>query len=625
MAILGVHNIACSFGERVLFEKSSFEIDAKDKVGLVGANGTGKTTLFKIILGEQSSSDGDIAIASGCKIGYLEQHAFSGNAGNLYNEVVSCFSHLADMEQEMNDITFQIDNGEGDTDKLVNRYDTLHHAYEAQGGLTYRARTRSMLLGLGFTEDDLLLPVSALSGGQRTRAMLARLLLSGSDLLLLDEPTNHLDIESTAFLEDYLSGYNGALVIISHDRYFLDKVTGKTLELEHCRFTMYNVPYSQYLVRKRENDEILKRHYDNQMREIKRIQGIVEQQRRWNRERNIKTAESKLKQIERLKKDLVKPEAELDKVHFTISSSHGSGNDVLFADDLSFAYGDTLIFRNLSMYLKKHDRAFLLGPNGCGKTTFFKILKGELTPKTGEVAFGSKISVGIYDQTQSDLNENNDSISEIRDMFPRMTDTEIRNALAAFLIRGDDVFKPISTLSGGERARVALLKIILSRPNLLLLDEPTNHLDIASKEALENALLTYDGTMLVISHDRYFINKLAEKIYYMEKDKTAEYDGNYDYFLQKRIVSKPAVQENIKKENDYKKQKEQQAAQRKLAGKIKRIEERIAQLEEEEAELNRLSAECSADYEKLMEITERLTAVQSVLNECYAEWESLMS
>lgn len=625
MALLSVQNIGHAFGERVLFEKGSFNIEERDKVGFIGANGVGKTTLFKVITKSIVPSEGEIIYGKDCVIGYMEQHALQNSGKTLFEEVLTVFDYLAEMEEELSTVTLAIERKSGDPLKLAGKQSELRERFEDMGGLTYTARTKSTLTGLGFTEDDLFLPVSALSGGQRTMAMLAKLLLSRANLLLLDEPTNHLDIEACSWLEDFLKSFKGAAIIISHDRYFLDKITNKTVELENTLFTIYNGNYSVFARKKADEREYARRSYENQMKEIKRIEGIIENQRRWNRERNIRTAESKQKQIERIEKELVKPDEESGNVHFDITPQHDSGNEVLIASGVKKSFEGNLLFENASLDIRKNDRAFLLGPNGCGKTTLFRIIRGDIPSDSGFVKYGSRVSTGSFDQIQSDLSSDKSIIEEIRDEHPLLTDTEIRNALAAFLLKGDDVFKKIKDLSGGERAKVALLKVILHRPNFLLLDEPTNHLDIGSKEALEDALLSYGGTILAVSHDRYFINKLATKVFAFGKSEIKCYAGDYDYFISKNLTEEKKEETEAGKISEYHAEKQKRSEERLLQGKIKRLEDEIEAKEKEEEELGILLTEAGSDYQKVIEISEKIAQIKSETEELYIKWEELHS
>ncbi len=630
MPVLSLSKLSMSFGERELFRDLSFEVDARDKVGLIGRNGVGKTTLFKIICKELEPTDGVVAAERGLVIGYMEQHACSNGNRTIYDELESVFDDLKETEREIERLTAQLDRGEGDLDSLIARQTELMERFENDGGLTYKSRTRSALIGLGFREQEFSMPTSALSGGQRSKLSLLKLLLSKSDLLLLDEPTNHLDIASVGWLESFLRDFKGAMIIVSHDRYFLDAVTNKTVEIEHKKCMTYKGAYSEFMKKKQAQIEAQKNKYLNDMKEIRRIEGIIEQQRRWNRERNIRMAESKQKEVDRIKEQLVVPDGELENMRMRFEPRHESGNDVLIVRNLRKAFGDKKLFKNVDMHIKKGERVFILGENGCGKTTLFRILNRQQFADEGEFIYGANVDQGYFDQMQENLNLNNTAIDEIHNTYPFLTDTKVRSSLAAFLFKGDEVFKPLSAMSGGERARISLLKLMLGGYNLLLLDEPTNHLDASSREALEDTLLGFEGTLVIISHDRYFINKLADRVLVLTKDGMTEYLGNYDYYLE-RLAENPAESESgqpAKKEkplNDWQLRKQQQSEERKRKTKITRTESEIEQLEAEVGELQAQLAteEVQSDYEKLLELTAGLEEKQSRLEELYDLWAEL--
>ena len=632
MPVLSLSKIAMGFGERTLFENVSFEVESRDKVGLIGRNGVGKTTLFKIICGELEPTAGVVATERGLNVGYMEQHACSAGDRSVYDELESVFDDLKRMEHEIEKITITIDRSTGDLTDLIARQTELIERFERDGGLTYKSRTRSALMGLGFREAEFGMPTSALSGGQRSKLSLLKLLLSGSDLLLLDEPTNHLDVASVAWLEGFLRDFKGLMIIISHDRYFLDAVTNKTVEIEHSKCMTYKGAYSEFIKKKQAYEQALENKYQNDIKEIHRIEGIIEQQRRWNRERNIRMAESKQKEIDRIKAQMVEPDGSLEGIRMRFDVRHESGNDVLIAKDLSKAFGDKRLFKNVDMHITKGERVFILGDNGCGKTTLFRILNGKLRPDSGEYEYGAMVDVGYFDQMQENLNLNNTAIDEIWNAYPRMTETKIRSSLAAFLFKGDEVYKPLSAMSGGERARISLLKLMLGGYNLLLLDEPTNHLDATSREALEDTLREYEGTLVVISHDRYFINKLADRVLAMTKDGLTEYLGNYDNYLE-RISQQETAQTGQsapakkaeKPMNDYQLKKLRQSEERKRRTRLVKTEAEIETLESETEELqSALSDEAvQSDYEKLIALTAQLEEKQARLEELYELWEEL--
>ena len=631
MPALSVRNLTMTFIERNLFTDVSFDIENNDKVGFIGANGVGKTTLFKILNGEISPTSGTVTFEKNTRVGYMEQHACNNPRIDVYNELLSVFDYLADMEKEISAVTNDIDNKNGDLNELVERQTQLIESFENLGGLTYKSRTRSALLGLGFKESDFTMPVGSLSGGQRSKLCLAKLLLSQSNMLLLDEPTNHLDIGSVNWLEGFLRDFKGAMIIISHDRYFLDKVTNKTIELEHNRTMCYKGAYSEFIEKKKAYNESLKNKYENDIKEIKRIEGIVEQQKRWGREHNFITAASKQKEADRIKAQLVTPDSELETMHMHFEPKCESGNDVLICRGLSKSFGEKHLFKNVDIHIRKGERVFILGANGCGKTTLFKILTGECPQNSGEYDYGANVQVGYFDQMQQNLDLSKTAIDEVWDAFPNMTQTEVRCAMASFLFKGEEVFKPLSKMSGGERARISLLKLMLKGGNFLLLDEPTNHLDSSSREELENTLKEYGGTLLIISHDRYFINKLADRVLVMTPEGVTEYLGNYDYYLERtksEIGENKAEKATVNKEkpqNDYFLQKQKQSEERKRKTRLNKAEAEIERLDDEIEKTQTLlsSEEVVADYEKLIELTNKLDQLRQEQEEQYLIWEEL--
>lgn len=625
MALLAASGISKSYSARLLFKGVSFEIAPRDKVGLVGVNGCGKTTLFRILTGEEAPDAGSIMRHKGVRIGFMRQNV-ENTSDTLYQSTVAAFDFLIRMERELERISEEISIGSGDVSSLIASQQALNERYEREGGLTFRRRVRSTLLGLGFTEDEFARPLGDMSGGERNKAQLAKLLLSGAELLLLDEPTNHLDIQGVTWLEDFLKSYSGAFIVISHDRYFLDRVTNRTLEIKNGGLTATNGNYSRHVELMSTRNEILRRHYANQKKEIHRLEGVVEQQRRWGQAHNFITAESKLKQIERLKAELVVPEKDTSSIHFKFSAKETGGNDVLMCDELSKSY-DKPVFKNVSMHIRKGERVFLLGPNGCGKTTLMKIIMGLESQDSGTVRLGAKVQPGYYEQTMTSLDPASTALEEIHNAYPRMDLTEVRSAMAAFLIRGDEVFNEIRSLSGGEKARIQLLKLMLSGANLLLLDEPTNHLDISSREALEAALEDYDGTMLIITHDRYLVNRMADRILYMEKDGLTEYIGGYDDYLE-AAAQKPrrpaeAAAPKAEKPNSYKAQKERQSMLNRAAGAVRRAEESIAAAEQELEDINQklASPAVASDYVKSAELAKKADGKQAEIDVLYSRWE----
>lgn len=634
MPALSVRNLTMTFIERNLFTDVSFDVEERDKVGFIGANGVGKTTLFKILNGEISPVSGTVTFSKNVRPGYMEQHACNNPRADVYHELLSVFDYLSDMETEISALAHQIDNKSGNLDELVERQTMLIEQFERAGGLTYKSRTRSALLGLGFSENDFTMPVGNLSGGQRSKLCLAKLLLSQSNMLLLDEPTNHLDIDAIAWLEGFLRDFKGAMIIISHDRYFLDNVTNKTIELEHNRAMVYTGSYSEFVKKKESVNESLKNKYEHDLKEIKRIEGIVEQQKRWGQAHNFITAASKQKEADRIKDQLVAPESELETMRMHFEPRCESGNDVLICKNLAKSFDDKQLFKNVDIHIRKGERVFIIGGNGCGKTTLFRILTGKTPMDSGEYDYGANVEIGYFDQMQQNLDLSKTALDEVWDTFPNMTQTEVRSALASFLFKGDEVFKPLSKMSGGERARVSLLKLMLKGSNFLLLDEPTNHLDASSREELEKTLLDYSGTMLIVSHDRYFINKIADRILLLTNNGVKEYLGNYDYYLERTTAEKSgAVLTESKKEkkekpqNDYFLQKQKQSEERKRQTKLKKAEAEIERLDEEIAKTQELlsSEEVAADYEKLMELSKRLEDLQKQQEEQYEIWEELES
>ncbi len=628
MSLLTAQNLTFGFLDGVLFKGAAFKVENDDRIGLIGANGTGKTSLFKLITGEYSPVEGGIVRGKDVRIGYMEQYLDCDENQTLYGEALTVFNDVIDMEYELAEITHKLMSDS--SIELIERQLHLTEEIERRDGLVYQAKTKSALLGLGFKEEDLTARVSTLSGGQRSKLSLCKLLLSNANLLLLDEPTNNLDVDAINWLEDFLMKYKGAFIVVSHDRYFLDKVTTSTMEICHGKLTQTKGNYTVFQKLKEERELFIEREYEKTMTEIKRIEGIIEQQKRFNQERNYITIASKEKQIERLKETLVIPDKALKTVNFSFKTDMRTGDEVLSVSDLEKSFPGKDLFRNFNMTLYREDKAFLLGPNGCGKSTFLKILNRETTADSGTFKFGSNVKIGYFDQNIDKLSGDKTVLDEVWDMYRFMTETEIRSALAMFLFRGDDVYKSVSKLSGGERAKLSLLKIMLARPNLLILDEPTNHLDITSREVLEEALANYDGTLLVVSHDRYFINKLASKIIHLTHTGAINIDGNYDTYLKyhegvvinenKESRKKPAV-------NEYKLRKEQASLERKRKSDIAKIEKLI---EEKETLISEIEAalsdpETSGDYERLIELTGSLDTTKNELEELYLQWEELQT
>ncbi len=627
MPVLAVNNLKKSFVTRVLFEGLSFEVEANDHVGFIGVNGTGKTTLFSIIEGREPYDEGMVALGKGVTIGSMAQTA--GESGDsLYDYVLSVFSELIKTESELDRVNDALLYSDAD-EKLIEKQHRLREAFEDGGGLTYRARTRSTLLGLGFEESELNKPFAVFSGGQRNKAQLARVLLSGANLLLLDEPTNHLDIKSIEWLEDYLSSYRGAFIVISHDRYFLDRVTNKTMELKNQRLYVSKGNYSRHMELRSTARELEMRKYLRTVKEIKRIEGMVEQQKRWGQEHNFVTAAHKQKAADRLKETLVEPERDPASIHFRLPARDGGGNDVVIAKGLAKSFGDKNVFSGLDLLVKKGEKVFILGDNGCGKTTLLNIIAGRMRPSAGVCTLGAHIEAAYYEQTMTGLDPENTVLEEVWDKYyntiPRR---DIMNMLGAFLFRGEEVEKKIGMLSGGEMARVQLLKLMLTRANLLLLDEPTNHLDIPSREALENALDEYNGTVMIVTHDRYLVNRLADRIFHMTENGLTEYVGGYDDYLEalrEQEENAPAQAEKPLSQNaiDYKEKKALKSELGRARNAAARAEKAVAEKEAELESLNREleSPAVSSDYKKAGEISKKADAVRQTIEKLYSEWE----
>lgn len=628
MPVISVHNLKKAFVERVLFDNVSFEIGEKDHVGLVGVNGCGKTTLFRMIAGAEQPDGGSVYRSRGARIMTMEQ-TVSDTSQTVYEATLRVFGRLIEAEAELEELNARMERETGDTlDALILRQHAVREKYELDGGLTYRSRTRSTLLGLGFTEAELEKPLAQMSGGQRNKAQLAGVLLSGAELLLLDEPTNHLDLDSIAWLEEFLKSYQGAYIVISHDRYFLDHVTNRIMELKNTHFYVSEGNYSRHAELMADEQEFLRRKYARTQKEIARIERIVEQQRRWGQERNFITAASKQKQADKLRETLVAPERDTASIRFHFHANAESGNDVAVAKSLSKSYRGKKVFSGVDLLLKKGERVFLLGPNGCGKTTLLRILLRKERQDAGECYLGANVQPGYYEQNLATPHPENTPVDEVRELYPRMDDTDIRKALGAFLFRGDDVFKKMGLLSGGEKARVQLLKLMLSGANFLLLDEPTNHLDIASREALEAALEDYEGTMLIVTHDRYLVERLADRVLEMQPDGIEEYLGGYEDYLEekaRRHLSQDAGREPNRSATaeSYRAKKERQGALNRAAGEARRAEERIEKCERELAGMEEKLAlpSVATDYVKAGELSAAIEEKRAELETLYAAWD----
>ena len=626
--MVSVEGLKVEFGAKPLFSDVTFVIGEKERVALVGKNGAGKSTLLKILAGLQQPTAGTVGITHDSLVGYLPQVMKLSDSCTVMEEAEKAFSNIAALKSRIaklnNELAERTDYDSPEYMALVEKFSHESERYNMMGGDNYHAVTERTLTGLGFERSDFERPTSEFSGGWRMRIELAKILLRQPDVLLLDEPTNHLDISAIAWLEDFLKNFNGACLIISHDRYFLDRVTNKTFELENGRFRSYNGNYSAYMAQREIDKKTEQRNYDNTMREIQRLENVVEQQRRWGREKNIKTAESKMKVIERLEKDLNAPMQSPEEMEFTFKACAGGGQDVVQTESLGMAFDNNRLFSNVDMLIKKGEKVFLLGPNGCGKTTLLKILMGDYEQTEGSYKIGANIHIGYYDQIQENLNMDKTVIDEVWDEYPNLTQTQIRNALAVFLFKGEDVFKEIHKLSGGERARVELVKLMLKSVNLLIMDEPTNHLDIESREALENALSDYDGTMIMVSHDRYFINKLADRILYLTPNGVESYSGDYDSFVARETVKTEQKTESAG-HLDYKEQKRLEAEKRKTLNRFAKVEDEISNKESEVEELSKEleNSDIATDYVKAGEITDKITELQDKIESLMEEWERL--
>lgn len=624
MSLINLHNVSKSFGERVLFENVNLNIEPNMKIGFIGENGVGKTTLFRVMQ-KTEDCDGEITCSGALSIGVMEQMQPDSDRTTAFDYVCEVFERLISIEKELDFVRKKLENGAENTEELIKKQDKLNERFIADGGLVFRARVRSMLLGLGFSETEIALSLNSLSGGQKTRLSLARTLLSDANLYLLDEPTNHLDIPSVKFLEDFLRGCGKAFIVISHDRYFLDKTTNITVELENAHLTLYSGSYSEFVKKKKAAAEAQRKKYENTMAEIHRIEGIIAQQKQWNRERNIKTAEHKQKSIDRLKETLEAPPEHTDAIRFSFNSLRRSGNDVLTVNGISKSYGEKKLFENVSFDIKRGERVFVIGPNGCGKSTLYFMLKNQMH-ENEQIHCGTNVDCAFFDQSRNDIQSGKTVEQQLWDIYPRLDRTEIRNALAAFLFRGDDVLKRTEALSGGEKARLSLLEIMMTGANFLLLDEPTNHLDIRSKEALEEAISGFDGTVFIISHDRYLINKMADKLLVFENGGITTYRMSYDEYVERHAPTEDTGKQTPKKEkkekSDYLLQKERQSTKRKLTTAVKRAEENVALCEARVTELRDEINAAGSDFEKMARLGTLLEEKEKEEAELMLIWEA---
>lgn len=641
--ILSCNNITKTFGTDTILSDCSFHIEEREKAAIVGPNGAGKSTLLKIIMGRLPADDGTVTISKDKTLGYLAQHQNLSSDGTIYDELLSVKKDIIALEEKIRETEQQMKNATGEQlDTLLDQYTKMNHQFELENGYAYQSEIVGVLKGLGFTEDDFSLPVNTLSGGQKTRVALGKLLLSKPDIILLDEPTNHLDMESIRWLENYLLGYNGSVIIVAHDRYFLDRIVTKIIEIENTHVTVFSGNYTAYADKKKILRNMQLKEYLNQQREIKHQQEVITKLKQFNREKSIKRAESREKMLDKL--EVVDKPAEInDKMNIELNPSVISGNDVLSVSHLSKAFDDNTLFTDISFDIKRGERVALIGNNGTGKTTILKIINDILPADSGEIKLGSKVTIGYYDQEHHVLDPDKTLFDELQDAYPDLNNTQIRNTFAAFLFTNDDVFKYIRDLSGGERGRVSLAKLMLSNANFLILDEPTNHLDMVSKEILENALNSYTGTVLYVSHDRYFINTTATRIIELVGQTTVNYIGNYDYYIEKKdaltaaaLAGKPAdsssavsaAQKNAQKESakaDWKHSKEEQALLKKKKNELKKTEERITVIEDRLKAIEEESAlpEVCTDTARLLELHKESTKLSEELDALYEKWEEL--
>ena len=635
--ILSCQSICKSFGEKVILQDASFHIEEREKAALIGNNGAGKTTLLRIIMQEISADSGNVVVAKDKKIGYLAQYQDIHGHHTIYEELLTTKQYILDMEEKIRTLEQEMKYVAGEKlESLMNSYTRLTHQFELENGYAYKSEIVGVLKGLGFEEEDYSKQIENLSGGQKTRVALGKLLISKPDILLLDEPTNHLDMESIAWLETYLLNYPGAVFIVSHDRYFLDKVVTKIVEIEAGQMRMYDGNYSAYALKKAMLRDAQYKAYLNQQREIKHQEAVITKLRSFNREKSIKRAESRVKMLDKIQR-IEKPVEIDNQMRISLEPRFISGNDVLTVEGLSKAFPGQILFTDISFEIKRGERVALIGNNGTGKTTILKILNGIVEADAGRFALGSKVQIGYYDQEHHVLHMEKTIFQEISDTYPTLTETEIRNMLAAFLFTGDDVFKLISSLSGGERGRVSLAKLMLSEANFLILDEPTNHLDIASKEILEEALNSYTGTVLYVSHDRYFINQTATRIMDLTNQAIVNYIGDYDYYLEKKDemtqIYAPAqeaaaqeVKETISETKlTWQQQKEEQALKRKRENELKKVEARIEELETRDKEIDETMVlpDVCTNVAECTKLSREKAAIAEELEGLYERWEEL--
>ena len=637
MIVLSCKNISKSYGITEILKNVTFSINEGDRVGFIGANGEGKSTLFKILTKQLSHDDGEIFIDKNKTLGYLAQHLDLESNNTIYDEMLLVFSELTNLEKKIQTLEIKMnepydENNPSYHEKLIKDYTTAQDLYNIKGGYTYKGEISRVLKGLGFLEHDFNKNINTLSGGQKTRVALCKLLLGHPDILLLDEPTNHLDLEAIEWLEDYLNTYKGTVLVISHDRFFLDAATTRTFQVINGHVNCYNAPYTKYLDLREKDYESQLKAYNLQQSEIKRQEAIIEKFKSFNREKSIKAAESREKALNKMER-IEAPDAEKQASKIKFETSVKSGYDVLHIEKLSKSFDDKHLFSNLSFDLKRGEKIALIGENGRGKTTLFKIIMDKIKQDSGTKVLGANVNVGYYDQEQSNLHEDKTIFDEIHDDFPYLNNTQVRTALGAFLFRGDNVFKEINKLSGGEKCRINLLKLMLSKSNLLLLDEPTNHLDIMSREALEEAILNYDGTLIVISHDRYFLNKVIHRILELKEDGVTEYLGNYNYYVEKK--ENPSRYNDLEEhangktktqiKEEKKKQKSLEKEKREMKKKIKTLEDDINNAENDLVKLQeRLCDEAVySNPEESKKVNAEIKELEAKIEELYSTWELL--
>lgn len=630
--VLACQNISKSYGINEILNNINFHIEAKEKIAIVGINGAGKSTLLKIIMNEEDADEGQIVIGKDITVGYLAQHQDSYYDKTIFEELLSVKQNVIDLQAQIRQLEQDMKNlGGQELEDALERYTRMNHTFEQQDGYAFESQITGILKGLGFNESDFHRPVCELSGGQKTRVSLGRLLLSRPDVILLDEPTNHLDLNSIAWLESYLKSYDGAVIIVSHDRYFLDKTVTKIVELENTKSTIYHGNYSYYATKREEVRLSKYRAYMNQQAEIRHQEEVITKLKQFNREKSIKRAESREKMLDKMER-LEKPQEINDEMRLTLTPDIESGNDVLFIEGLAKSYGTHTLFTNIGMDIKRGERVALIGNNGTGKTTILKIINQLIPKDSGKIILGAQVHIGYYDQEHQVLHPDKTIFDELHDTYPNMTNTKIRNVLAAFLFTGEDVFKEIKDLSGGERGRVSLAKLMLSNANFLILDEPTNHLDITSKEILENALKNYSGTILYVSHDRYFINQTATRILDLHTGGITSYIGNYDYYIEQQLVSTArseekvtVIKEDTENKKDWKRSKEEQAKARKRQNDLKKTESQIEEFENLISSLDEemLLPENATNVAKLTEISKKQSEAKDKLEHLYEIWEEL--